>query len=138
VLYVRPDAIPPGSLISRGSFPVNHKGIYLENGWVFESTPEEGEHFSNIRRFAKGQPVHYRRLDIPVSVLWARTQMAVATRHPYNLLANNCEHAVSRLLGGRARSPQLQGWVALALLTAAIVMAAAVPNRARRRGYVYA
>ena len=112
----------PGDIVARRKGPVMHKGIVLADGRILHNTPWKGEHVSSEREFRAG-----RRLRVTVLEAQARRRALHAAEdglRRYNLFTNNCEHTVNRAANGRAKSPQLQGWVAgagLAVLAVAVL-----------------
>jgi len=89
-----------------------HKGVALGDGLIWHNTPSKGEHISTEQDFLAGN-----RLGV---INLARAERKRALNHAksmdrpsasYNLLRNNCEHAVNRATSGTASSPQLKAWV---------------------------
>ncbi len=131
----------PGDVVSRRKGFVMHRGIALGDGRVLHNTPFKGEHISSEEEFSAGQRLYVTRMDRTArqrALLHA--QMDAAGR-PYHLLANNCEHTVSRAIGGEAESPQLRGWVVGLVAGAALLAltrspAAAAAGFAAARGWL--
>ena len=107
-----------GDILSRRKGLVMHKGVALGDGRVLHNTPFRGEHVSSEHDFRAGRRLYVERVD-DVSRARALRRAELNRSRPYNLLTNNCEHTVSRVTDGRARSPQLRGWVLGAGLAAA-------------------
>ncbi len=102
----------PGDVVSRRKGFVMHRGIAFGDGRVLHNTPFKGEHISSEAEFSAGQRVYVTRMDRAArqrALLHAERDVG---RRSYSLLANNCEHTVSRAIDGEADSPQLRGWVA--------------------------
>ena len=131
----------PGDIVSRRKGIVMHRGIALGDGRVLHNTPFEGEHISSEAEFSAGRPLYVTRMDrIARQRALLHAEMDAAKR-PYSLLANNCEHTVSRAIGGEVESPQLRGWVAGLVAGAALFAltrspAAAAAGFAAARGWM--
>jgi hypothetical protein len=112
-----------GSILARAKGPVQHRGIYLGDDKVFENTPEAGERIGSLAEFAQGQPVTVEKVTAlsahELHELYRRVHAAANARRRYDLITNNCDHAVTRIIEGEARSPQLVGW---GLAFAAVVL----------------
>ncbi len=131
----------PGDIVSRRKGIVMHRGIALGDGRVLHNTPFKGEHICSEAEFRDGRRLHVTRMD--------RTARQRALLHAeldtggrrYSLLSNNCEHTVSRALGGEVESPQLRGWLGgfvagAALLAVTRNPAAAAAGFAAVRGWL--
>jgi hypothetical protein len=131
----------PGDIVSRRKGIVMHRGIALGDGRVLHNTPFKGEHVSTEAEFSAGRRLYVTRMD--------RTARQRALLHaemdggerPYHLLANNCEHTVTRAIGVEVESPQLRGWVAGLVAGAALLVltrspAAAAAGFAAARGWM--
>lgn len=108
------DQIPIGSVLIRPKAEgfVQHRGIYVGDGNVFDNTPETGERISTFAEFAQGQVVNVERLiPLPTGEIYRRINVALRARRPYHLLNNNCDHTLTRIEQGVPRSPQLAAWV---------------------------
>ena len=112
----------PGDIVSRRKGLVLHKGVVLHDGGVLHNTPRRGEHVSTLSEFAEGESVLVERRHYAARrETLARVQYVRPRARNYDLFNNNCEHTVTRVAEGRARSPQLASWlmgagVALAVL----------------------
>lgn len=102
----------PGDVLSRRKGFVMHRGIALGDGRVLHNTPFKGEHISTEAEFRAGQRLYVTRLDREQRERALRHAESDAIGRRYSLVSNNCEHTVSRAIGGEAESPQLRGWVA--------------------------
>ena len=117
-----PGIAAPGDIVSRRKGLVLHKGVVLPDGGVLHNTPRRGEHVSTLWEFADGEPVAVERRPYALRrATLERAQYVRPRSRGYDLFSNNCEHTVSRVAEGRARSPQLGSWlmgagVALAVL----------------------
>ncbi len=123
----------PGDTLSRRKGLVRHTGVALGDGRVLHNLPGRGEHISSEAAFGNGQQVQVqrrsraqreralagaRRYDLAHNYGYSQ-----ANPRRYHLLSNNCEHTVHRVSSGRARSPQLRGWLAgLGLAGAALLV----------------
>ena len=105
--------IQPGDIVSRRKGLVMHRGVVLDDGQVLHNTPLRGEHVSSLQEFSAGRRVY--RQSPPAAGerrrYMGRSFIPHSERRAYHLLRNNCEHTVHRAVHGKARSPQLQGWV---------------------------
>lgn len=99
-----------GDVVARRKGLVMHKGVLLADGRVLHNTPGRGEHVSSFEEFRRGRRVY--RVGAADGRRGVRLPAGVAVGRRYNLFTNNCEHTVSRVTEGRARSRQLRGWVA--------------------------
>jgi len=131
----------PGDIVSRRKGMVMHRGIALGDGRVLHNTPFRGEHISSEEEFSAGRRLYVTRMDrIARQRALLHAEMDAGGR-PYSLLANNCEHTVSRAIGTEVESPQLRGWVAglvagAALLALTRSLAAAAAGFAAARGWM--
>lgn len=113
----------PGDTISRRKGLVKHQGVALGDGRVLHNIPGRGEHISTEAEFSLGRKVSVvqrsraeREHALSSAASWRASRR-------YSLFTNNCEHTVNRASSGRAKSPQLRGWVAgVGLAGAAIVL----------------
>lgn len=98
-----------GDILKKNKQGFLHYGIYVGNGLVFQNTPEKGEHDCSFQEFANGQPVTCISIsqDKREEVM-SRLSQSLSNAKQYNLLFNNCEHTVTRIVVGQAFSPQLQ------------------------------
>lgn len=108
----------PGDIVSRRKGFVMHRGIALGDGRVLHNTPFRGEHISSETEFRAGKRL-YTESSVGAPHRRAARLAEAGEARSYNLFTNNCEHTVSRVTEGRARSPQLRGWVVGAGLAAA-------------------
>jgi hypothetical protein len=112
-----------GDLLTRPkALGIVHVGVAVGNDAVFHNSPLKGEHVSTVAEFAKGQPVHVHHTGIAAPTLLQRVGNILATPRGYSAIDRNCEHSVTEVLTGKAKSPQLLGWIVVAV----IVVVAAV------------
>lgn len=135
----------PGDIVSRRKGPVMHRGIALGDGRVLHNTPLRGEHVSSEAEFSAGRRIYVTRVDRDArrrAKLHAELHADGDVRgRSYHLLANNCEHTVSRAIGTEVHSPQLRSWVAGLVAGAALLAltrspAAAAAGFAAARGWL--
>ena len=103
--------VGPGDIVSRRKGLVMHRGVVMADGGILHNSPFRGEHVVSLTEFRAGRRLYVERNDCPRSRAGAATAGAHDVRG-YNLLTNNCEHTVSRVLHGRPESPQLRSWAA--------------------------
>lgn len=110
----------PGAVVHARKGPVMHVGIAWTADTVFHNAPGGGERFASLAEFSGGKPL---RVENGTALERARilaeldAYLACGMDGPqrrYNVFLNNCEHAVSRIRHGRARSPQLRRWLGTA------------------------
>lgn len=112
-----------GDVLSRLKFPFVHKGVYLGNDIVIHNTPERGEHISSLSDFAECQLLSVTPIQEANRHFALREAAAtLAAPRPYDAIANNCEHTVTRIIEGREYSRQLQ-WVGLLLILGLLAIA---------------
>ena len=99
-----------GDIVSRRKGLVMHKGVALGDGRVLHNTPFRGEHVCSENEFRAGRRMYVERREggTPAAI---RSRIYESENRKYNLLTNNCEHTVTRLTDGEAKSPQLRSWV---------------------------
>ena len=103
-----------GDIVSRRKGLVMHKGVALGDGRVLHNTPFRGEHVCTESEFRDGKRMYVERREGGTpNAIRARIYDAEneSGNRKYNLLTNNCEHTVSRVTDGKAKSPQLRSWV---------------------------
>ena len=101
----------PGDVVSRRKGLVMHRGVVLSDGSILHNSPFRGEHVVSEAEFRDGKRLHVSHTDCPRQRRYASTARPDDSRG-YNLLTNNCEHTVSRVMTGESSSPQLKSWVA--------------------------
>ena len=104
--------LEPGDILKRSKAPgVIHVGVYLGNDKVLHNAPATGECVCSVEEFSNGEklniekPPYYLRLTI-----LNNAALLLQSPSDYNLLINNCEHTVSKVVTGVARSEQLAAW----------------------------
>lgn len=120
--------IPVGTVLSRPKGLTLHRGIYLGNGLVFESTWKWGSRLATFAQFAAKRRVRAEKvLETPPSEIFRRVKDSLGM--PYNALTNNCNHAIARIEGGARPRSGLRGYALLALLVGAVLAAFAPSPR---------
>lgn len=96
----------------------DHWGVQLPNGMVAHNTEERNVHLVTYEEFAAGKSVKVIR-EVPSSehrgVMW-RLQAELAAGRSYDLLQYNCEIFANMVTGYKPESPQVNGWLFVALL----------------------
>lgn len=102
----------PGDVVARRKGVVVHKGLVLDDGRVLHNMPARGEHVSSVAEFADGHRIEVvpQALDQRRAAV-RRAEDALRRPRSYHLLEHNCDHTVTHLTEGRARSPQLANWL---------------------------
>lgn len=97
-----------GDILSRPKLLFVHRGVYLGGGLVLHNLPGRGEHVSSLRDFAHNQLVSVRPLPANKRpAAWQKVAATVKNPKPYDAVANNCDHTVTRITEGREYSYQL-------------------------------
>lgn len=123
------NTIEPGDILLRPKGQViDHLAIALGNGFVFQNTPEKGEHLATISEYASGKRVTVRKQPRAnrrrtLHSIWDRLH----NPRPYDVLNNNCEHPIYEATTGKAKSPQLR--IVLTVLGVAVIAATALQKR---------
>ena len=101
---------PVGSLLARSKGPLTHRGIYVGDYFgydqVLENSPGKGESLVSFEEFAQGHPVKVER-QVPFYPMINGVREALRVGRAYDFLTNNCEHTVTRIADGVARSAQV-------------------------------
>lgn len=105
------NGLEAGDTLSRRKGPATHVGIYLGTGWlgqpqVFHSTPERGPHISSLEDFLQGNPLLNVEKPQPMqrAGILARVHDELRNPAPHDLLSNNCQHVVNRVVNGESFS----------------------------------
>ena len=101
---------------------LTHMGVAIGPDRVIQNTREKGEHVATVQEFSAGKPVTVHRTGVNPSVTVARAQTVLANPQPYDPVQNNCEHTVTKIVHGIARSPQAAFY--LTLTVTALVLGA--------------
>ena len=105
----------PSAEISRSKGLFRHRGVLLADGRVARCAPGRGEHVSSVEAFAAGGDVRFDRELAPAEIAAAMLRLDEALRSPkvYDLISNNCETFVNRMMGREPSSQQVIGGAAL-------------------------
>lgn len=112
------------SMVYVGDVVIRRKGLIKHFGYVYDqerilhTTPGKGTHLSDFREFSMGK----RTFVVPqprnnISKSHGLATHALLNPLKYDLLNKNCEHLVSGIVNGEARSHQLQGLFIICVLT---------------------
>jgi hypothetical protein len=120
--------IPVGTVLSRPKGLSLHRGIYLGNGLVYESTWKFGARLATFSQFAAKRKVKAEKiLSVPMKLIYQRVKASLG--RSYNPLTNNCDHAIARIEGGAPRKSAAGDIIRLAALA---MFVALVLNAGRR------
>lgn len=110
--FERGPVYPAGTLLEYSFMGgLRHFGIATGYGTVIHSSRRlGGVTESDMDEFAQGKPVRVIRMACPVSGSELVARARAKKGQGYNLLFKNCEHFVTWVLDGRARSSQLGPW----------------------------
>ena len=95
---------------------VTHAAVAIWNGLVLHNTPEKGEHAATVREFAAGGRVTVHHTGMDPSVAAARAHSVLANPQGYDPIKNNCEHTVTKVVHGKAWSPQVKAILAVVIV----------------------
>jgi len=114
----------PGDTIEVHKGIFRHPGIYVGFNNVFHNHPSSGEAIVDLTTYdPKGISVlRCRPHSTHVPVILNRINQIMQNPESYSPFTNNCEDSVSKVLTGKAGSPQREGWAlftVIAALTAA-------------------
>jgi hypothetical protein len=84
---------------------IDHVGVGIGLNKVLHNLPGKGEHVSTIAEFGSGQPITVRPTGADPVAVAARARRSLANPKRYHLLFRNCQHTVSEILYGVAKSP---------------------------------
>lgn len=99
----------PGNIIHRNKSGFDHPAIILENGYVYENTPYQGEHVSLLSDFIRKAGNSLKVSEYP---FWQRRihldRVAQQLQSPrqWSALLNNCQDTITRITEGDASSYQ--------------------------------
>lgn len=113
-------ALPPHNPVQPGDLVMRpkhsgwgfHYGTGVSGALVAHTTPEMGKHVGPLEEFADGKHVAIRRPNRHPFANFAVEQRALSDLgRPYDAIKANCEHDVTTVHDGVARSPMLQSVV---------------------------
>ncbi|WP_162265868.1 lecithin retinol acyltransferase family protein [Celeribacter ethanolicus] len=98
-----------GTIIKTLKFPVTHYGIYIGNGQVIDNSPKRGAvGVTTISDFKRDGVCEI--VNAPPSTQEGSRRCGLAHQRigkPYHLLQQNCEHFVTEIMTGTAKSTQV-------------------------------
>lgn len=103
--------LPVGTVLGRSKGLLQHQGIYMGNGMVFENTPEFGERLATFAEFAEQKAVGVvKAIKLSSAEIYKRVSESLQKKRSYCPVTNNCEQSVNRIALGFAWSWQLLFW----------------------------
>lgn len=110
-------SLQPGDVLSapKALGLIRHLGLVIGPNQVLQNTPERGEHVATVQEFARKRSVDVLRTGAHPNVVQARASAILRRPRTYDLLRNNCEHTVTKVLTGVGRSGQALLWISLAI-----------------------
>ncbi len=102
---------------------INHIGVLVAPNAVLQNTLAKGEHLTDLKGFACGQPVKVLRMAANPFDVIARARRSLAKPRAYDLFARNCEHTAFEVARGIARSPQLVFWLMVSIIVLLVIWA---------------
>lgn len=98
---------PIGTKLAVDEFFYQHVGAYYGNGLVFHNHQNNGAELVSLQQFSNGKNVVVLEGGVKdVYAFYNRVHHVLASRQPYDFVKNNCEHSVSYVREGIAKSPQ--------------------------------
>lgn len=105
-----------GTKLGINEFFYMHVGTYWGNGLVFHHHWRNGPEIISLETFSNGKQITVLEQGVANIIAYRdRVQRVLASRNPYHIIKNNCEHAASYVRKGIASSPQLAFYGVLAL-----------------------
>ncbi|AJQ92310.1 NlpC/P60 family protein [Gynuella sunshinyii] len=109
--------IRPGYLLYRRKGIIEHVGVYLGGGQVVHNSPNNDVEIVNIQTYAEGHTIRVVSMEFDdIEQLRHRLHQILNANRKYRATHRNCEHIASYLLWGRSSSPQIQAFIAGALI----------------------
>lgn len=111
---------------------VDHVGWTFDGREVFHNLPGKGEHLSSVADFAAGKVVRVQEVLLDLAEAFSVSSniaKSVSVNLQYHWSSNNCEHSVSRVLGQKPCSPQLQALGTTLVCVAIIGLLASASRR---------
>jgi hypothetical protein len=84
---------------------IEHCGVVVGRDTVLHNTPERGEHLTSVREFSANQPVQVKRTNADPITIQSRSHKILGNPKHYDAVNRNCQHTVSEVLYGIAKSP---------------------------------
>lgn len=108
--------LPIGTVLGRSKGLLQHQGIYMGNGMVFENTQKFGERMSTYAEFAEMKAVRVvKAIELSTSEIYKRVGAALQQKRAYCPVTNNCEQSVNRIALGFGWSWQVIIWGVVAV-----------------------
>jgi hypothetical protein len=99
---------PIGTKLGVNELFYQHVGTYYGNGLVLHNHQKNGAELVSLQEFSNGKNVALLEGGVnDVYAFFNRIHHVLASGQPYDFIKNNCEHTVSYVREGVARSPQL-------------------------------
>jgi hypothetical protein len=100
----------------------DHVGVLVGPNTVLQNTPDRGEHLATLQDFAAGEPIKVLPTGAHPAHVMARARQVLANAKAYNPFSRNCEHTVSEVVRGFAKSPQAIAYITLAVIILLLVV----------------
>jgi hypothetical protein len=95
---------------------IDHVGVIVGPNTVLQNTPRKGEHLATIPDFSSAQPIKIARTGANPHEVVARAKKILANPQKYDVAVRNCEHTVSEVVLGFAKSPQIMFFCLLGVI----------------------
>jgi hypothetical protein len=106
-----------GTVLGRPKGLLEHQGIYLGDGLIFENSPKTGERISTFAEFSQNETVRIlTNIKLSAVELYRRVATSLQKKRSYCPVTNNCEQSVNRIATGFAWSWQVLFWTLAAVL----------------------
>jgi hypothetical protein len=106
-----------GDLLYRSKSIAQHAAVYLWNGQVLHTSPDNGVEIITVEVYAKGQEIKVvKSTNVDSLALHRRLHLILNSDRRYSVSTKNCEHIANFLITGQERSPQIQASMAGALI----------------------
>ncbi len=109
-----------GDIVSVQKGLFTHVGVVAYNG-ILQNSPGSCERIVSWAEFVQGRPWTLTRTNMEAWLVLHRVEKILAAPRAYDALSQNCEHTVNEVVYGQAKSSQVGGVVAGALLGLALV-----------------
>jgi hypothetical protein len=108
---------------------IEHCGVVIGHDAVLHNTPERGEHLTSVREFSASQPMQVRPTGINPQIVSARSYKILANPKRYDAVNRNCQHTVSEVVCGIAKSPLVLAAILIAIIATIIIGVNLIRNR---------
>ena len=95
---------------------ITHFGVVVGDNLILQNTPGKGEHAVTLKEFSAGGQIAVNRSNVHPNAIAHRASSLLQNPQKYDVFRNNCEHTVTKVVEGRAVSPQIAVWGLLAVL----------------------